>query len=234
MATVEQLWSRLEEMEKEKRFAGESYPQGMCSFPFKLQGQGFFPGGDGLWRGDQQLQEASSGILPTNGMMFVGNDFGTLATYVRLKGFENPPTWKNLKKRVQRAELPERKIFCTNAIVGLRIGGTALEAKEWSRIPGFLDFCREFFVCQVEMMAPRLIVVMGPIARTSVETLIQTMCTHGGDLLTAKIGGHATWLMYSSHPYGDFNLSEQRRDQLAASLKNAWQLSDSPDCGTLR
>jgi hypothetical protein len=75
----------------------------MSPFPFKLLGQGFFPGGDGLWRDDSALDQQSSGVLPIGGIVFLGNDFGTLTTYQKLrsKGFENPPTWRRLKERIR-------------------------------------------------------------------------------------------------------------------------------------
>jgi uracil-DNA glycosylase len=224
-ATVHSLWSKLETMEHEKRFGGQSYPPGMCSFPFRLEGQGFFPGGDGLWRSDHQLDRPLSGVLPRDGLMFVGNDFGTLATYEKLKSFENPPTWKNLKKRVRRAELLESTMFSTNAVMGLRTAGTALDKRSWERMPLFLKFCREFFVYQMETVAPQLVVVLGPVARTSVQALIQGEILQGLDLTVARVGRHTASFLYSSHPYGDFNFSDERKDQDAASLRNAWQVA---------
>jgi len=41
--SIEKLWTRLAEMENEKRFNGAAYPVGMARFPFRLKGQGFFP-----------------------------------------------------------------------------------------------------------------------------------------------------------------------------------------------
>ena len=35
---VSELWTRLGEMEREARFNGRSYPEGMCKFPFRLSG----------------------------------------------------------------------------------------------------------------------------------------------------------------------------------------------------
>jgi hypothetical protein len=102
---VEVLWDKLAEMEGRFSFSDHAYPDGMCAFPFRLQGQGFFPGADGLWRNERELSEPTSGAIPRDGVMFFGNDFGTLQSFCRLrgKGFENPPTWKYLKARVLRA-----------------------------------------------------------------------------------------------------------------------------------
>src|SRR5215469_2237441 len=120
--TVFDLWRRLEQQEDEYRFGWRRYPVGMCSFPFRLTGQGFFPGGDGLWRNESELGAASRGILPQRGTVFVGNDFGTLASFRKLqgRGYENVPTWRHIKARIASAKIPSECTFFTNAIVGLR------------------------------------------------------------------------------------------------------------------
>jgi len=114
---VSELWTRLGEMEREARFNGRSYPEGMCKFPFSLSGQGFFPGGDGLWRQDNDLAATTDGKVANGGILFLGNDFGTLKTYLRLKakGFEKVPTWERIKTRVRAADIPDTKLFFTNA-----------------------------------------------------------------------------------------------------------------------
>lgn len=129
---VEALWNKLEEMERRLSFAGQAYPDGMCAFPFRLKGQGFFPGGDGLWRDEGALSEPTSGALPNDGVMFLGNDFGTLQSFCRLqgRGFENPPTWKHLKARIRRANVPSDRMFCSNVIIGLRNGTGGLGARK--------------------------------------------------------------------------------------------------------
>lgn len=110
---VGQLWAQIELMENQRRFHGLAYPEGQGPFPFKLTGQGFFPSGDGLWREDNELSVESSKKIRREGVMFLGNDFGTLRSYesLRLKGFENPVTWKNLKSRVRRAKIPPNYAF---------------------------------------------------------------------------------------------------------------------------
>ena len=45
VVAVEVLWARLRDMENKRRFQGLAYPSGMSVFPFRLGGQGFFPGG---------------------------------------------------------------------------------------------------------------------------------------------------------------------------------------------
>jgi hypothetical protein len=225
--SVDRLWTRLQEMEAERRFSGEAYPTGMCSFPFKLRGQGFFPGGDGLWRDDAALDQESSGVLPVGGIVFVANDFGTRATYLKLesKGFENPPTWRHLKERIRRANLPKHKAFFTNAIVGLRSerDSKALDVSNWGGEPAFASFCREFLVYQIGALRPRLVVVLGPVARASVESLGAIRKTAG--LPAATFGCHATAIHFASHPYGDLGFTDSRRADEALTLRNAWDRS---------
>jgi hypothetical protein len=50
MHEIEMLRQHIKQLENELRFHGEPYPDGLVAFPGVLQGQGFFPGGDGLWR----------------------------------------------------------------------------------------------------------------------------------------------------------------------------------------
>ena len=98
-AEIQLLWDRINQMEHECLFNGMPYPEGMTAFPDRLTGQGFFPGGDGLWRDDAHLNEASRCAVPIGGIMFLGNDFGTLSSFQQAirRGYENPPTWRNLK-----------------------------------------------------------------------------------------------------------------------------------------
>jgi hypothetical protein len=82
--SVANLWNRLKAMEEEKQLNGQAYPTGMSCFPFRLTGQGFFPDGDGLWRDDAKVAHKSHGMTKANGIMFLGNDFGTCMTYEKL------------------------------------------------------------------------------------------------------------------------------------------------------
>jgi hypothetical protein len=103
---VGELWARIELMESQRRFDAHAYPGGQGPFPFRLAGQGFFPGGDGLWREDSELSVESSKKIRREGIMFLGNDFGTLRSYesLRLKSFENPITWKKSQEQSATSE----------------------------------------------------------------------------------------------------------------------------------
>jgi hypothetical protein len=205
------LWTKLESMEREGRFDGAAYPIGMTKFPFRLKGQGFFPGGDGLWRNEGHLSESSTGNVLQNVVVFLGNDFGTLTSYRKLqaKGFENVPTWRHIKKRALAADLPVGGLFFTNTIIGLREEGTALTKQSWKKMPKFAEFCGEFLRFQLQAVKPRLIVVMGPEAHESFDAFAKSG-------LDGKV-------LYTTHPYADFSLSAARLAADVAILKNAWQ-----------
>lgn len=209
---VRVLWDRLGRMEAERRFDGHEYPSGIVKFPFRLTGQGFFPGGDGLWRNDGDLDSGSDGALPSNGVMFIGNDFGSLKSFKKLKrGFENPLTWRHIKARVIASGISPQSTFFTNAFVGLREEGRALDQKDWENMPIFCDFCTEFLAFQLEQVSPKLIVLMGPKAQTAFDSLISRSPI-----------GKSFRILRTCHPYGDFNFTRERRSKDAMLLAEAW------------
>ena len=213
LPTVSLLWQRLAAIEEEMRFDGAAYPQGMCQFPFRLKGQGFFPGGDGLWRADADCRLEKAGHLSKGGVVFLGNDFGTLKQYRKLaaNGFENPPTWRHIKERVRLAKIPTELTFFTNAIMGLRIEGTALTKKSWQQMPKFARFCGEFLQYQLAVLEPRLTVVMGPDARGAFDAFAKD--------------ANRSRVLYTGHPYADFSLSAERRAADVEALRSAWESS---------
>lgn len=129
----------------------------MASFLGRLTGQGFFPGGDGLWRGDSRIKLNSTSPFPVGGIMFLGNDFGTLQTFDKTlrTGYENVLTWRNLKRRLIAAEISGDVGFYTNAVLGLRTDKKALDYLDWSYHPYFCQFCGDFLRLKLEAMRPR-------------------------------------------------------------------------------
>lgn len=72
------LRARLKSIETALLFDGKAYPDALIPMPFELIGRGFFPGADGLWRGQSALREPSTHPYPFDGIMFVGQDFGSV------------------------------------------------------------------------------------------------------------------------------------------------------------
>src|SRR5262245_33372227 len=91
----------------------ESYPPGVRAIPQPIRGVAFFPGGSGLWTAESQAEPPP---LPVGGVMVLGHDFDSEASYYRTlarrEGEVNGPTWRNLLSLFRRAGLsPERCFF---------------------------------------------------------------------------------------------------------------------------
>jgi hypothetical protein len=94
--------------------------------------------------------------------------------------------------------------------MGLREDGSALGKKSWQSIPGFALFCGEFLRFQLEALAPRLVVVMGPNARESFDAFAK---------------GAFAQVLYTTYPYADFGLSKDRLNDEIQALSKAWRES---------
>jgi hypothetical protein len=238
---VELLWHRIHELENERRFAGKPYPNGMAPFPGRLMGQGLFPGGDGLWREAACIKLSSTSPFPIGGIMFLGNDFGTLQTFEKTlqRGYENPPTWLRLKQRLTAAAIPGEVGFYTNAVLGLRTDKQALADLDLS--PDFCQFCGEFLRFQLATMKPRLLVVFG--VKTNI-TFCSTLAAdvpaialwrkkHLRSMEAAETIQPVEWrgtklvLHLTSHPYSDANKNDATKSEDAHRLKQAWETARS-------
>jgi len=71
-----------------------------------------------------------------------------------------------------------------------------------------------------ETLRPRLLVILGSVALSSLETMGAILKERG--TFKATIGRHTTAIHFSGHPYGDFNFTDQRRPTDALALRNAW------------
>jgi hypothetical protein len=249
--SVETLWQGLATLERERRFGGMPYPEGMSPFPGRLTGQGAFPGGDGCWREDGRLKEPGTGMIRLGGIMFLGNDFGTLSKFLSTlsSGYENPPTWRNLKERLGRAELKgTEKWFFTNAVLGLRTKGRALDAVDRTRYPEFARFCREFLEFQIQTVRPRLVVVLGPKAKDTVcseilEPLVPAIAKWRSKSLSSmdpnetiqrgEWRGTCLTMHLTSHPYSDIgkHKTDALKDEDARRLFKAWETANTGDNG---
>lgn len=242
-AKVEDLWNRISQLEAELRFEGKPYPDGMAPFPGRLTGQGFFPGGDGLWRDDSRIKLSSTSPFPVSGIMFLGNDFGTRQTFEKTlrTGYENVLTWRNLKRRLTAAEIPGEVGFYTNAVLGLRTDKKAVDYLDWSRHPEFCQFCGDFLRFQLEAMKPRLLVVLGQRPKDTVCSTLgaeipDIAAWKSRDLSSMKAAetirvvqwrGMRLVLHVTSHPYSDFAQDGAGKAEIAERLKSAWGIARS-------
>jgi uracil-DNA glycosylase len=147
-------------LERENRFGGAPYPPSLSPFPGVLTGQGFFPGGDGLWHPD--ITKPTDKPFPEHGIMVLGNDFGVLSDFEGCleRGFEDPKTW-NIKATLHRAGVPLSECFFTNAYLGLRRLKPSTGCSPGLLTDGFAKMCADFFDLQVSIQQPRGIICLG-------------------------------------------------------------------------
>ena len=220
---IEVLFERLREMEASKRFNGSSYPSELVPFPRRLVGQGFFPGGNGLWRSDEpaKMRAPSTCQFPENGIMFLGNDFGSVFGFSRLKLHENPPTWRHLRVRLRHANIDGEIGFYTNAFLGLRNDRNALahpiNDKQYDQ------FCGEFLEFQILTQRPKLIVILGERPNTLFRQVVSCNFASVGTVAKASLGSLLTNVITVSHPYSDLNKSDNEKLSEGLILSRAWQ-----------
>ncbi len=219
---IDILRTKLKSMEDLKRFSGSSYPQEYVQFPRILIGQGFFPGGDGLWRDDdiRKMRQPSQYTFPKNGIMFLGNDFGSLVGFAKLKSHENPPTWRNLRRRLIIAKIPGEIGFYTNAYLGLRSDRDALAKALVSSEYEF--FCKEFLEFQISIQSPRLIVVLGDRPSNLLHQVLEYPITTSGEVVLGKMSNFVTTIVTVTHPYSDLNKDATAINKEGLLLQRAW------------
>lgn len=97
--------------------------------------------------------------------MILGHDFhsesGYAASLERGRESENQPTWRNLLKVLRAAEIPLEKCFFTNFYMGLREGEATTGVFPGASDATFRRHCSEFFIEQLDVMRPSLIVTLG-------------------------------------------------------------------------
>jgi len=202
-------------------FEGRAYPDGIVPFPRTLIGQGFFPGGDGLWRDAKRLKQLSPCPFPRSGIMFLGNDFGSLDGFNKLKLHENPPTWRFLRRRIELAGVSGALGFFTNAYLGLRSDRDAL-AHPISN-PRYRDLCAEFLDFQLQCQSPQLVVVLGDRPSELIEHVLGCVSASLGQLICASRSGNRIGILKVSHPYSDLNKTAESIEGEAETLRAAWQ-----------
>jgi uracil-DNA glycosylase len=141
------------------------YPPGVIPIPKQLRSTAFFPGGYGVWCGNSSVEVSSLPSFPFGGIMAVGQDFDCEENYYRTarqpgqnltKGM-----WNEFIKIYSQVGSKLEDTFFTNAYMGLRAG-----SKSTGIFPGSKDFdfknrCKKFFLKQVDIQRPRLIIALG-------------------------------------------------------------------------
>ena len=98
--------------------------------------------------------------------MILGQDFDTKLKYESAKKNESEDissntTWKNLLCLLNEAKISPDNCFFTNAIMGVRNNGSAIGKSPGFKNKIFIEKCQEFFLYQLEMQKPKIILVLG-------------------------------------------------------------------------
>ena len=174
------LHNTLRPMEQQLRAAlqlVQPYPDGVVEVPAVIPGTAFFPGGRGLWREGTDAPE-----FPVGKIMVLGHNFDTEEKYHisfrrGSEDVETNHTWKNLVQLLTSVRIAPKEVFFTNFFMGLiaarkeeeettEIKGKKKKVKNTGEFPGardpeFVQRCQTFFLKQVEVQHPRLILVLG-------------------------------------------------------------------------
>ncbi len=157
-------------------FPDESYPRDLGPVPSLMDGLSFFPAGRGLYQPNGSTQTPT---FPHGGVMVVGRDFGTHGAYVQANAErgerESDPTWNHLLTLLDEAGCDPRSCFFSNAFMGLRKGNQARNVGDTPahRDKKFLAACRDFFIVQLEMMRPRVLLTLGSAVPAFVATKLK-------------------------------------------------------------
>ena len=223
---IEQLRAKIRELEAKGRFNGRAYPEGIELFPKTLVGQGFFPGGDGLWREDEPsaLRSPGRGEFPDRGIMFLGNDFGTLASFTRLKLHENPPTWRFIRKRLMASGISGQLGFFTNAYLGLRADRDALA--EGMQMLEYDQMCDELLAYQVNQQRPKLVVVLGDRPCRLVQSTYSIQQLPKGKVCSISLDSDHLRILAVSHPFSDLRKSPTEIQKEGTILRETWNFAN--------
>ncbi|MEQ1949669.1 MAG: uracil-DNA glycosylase family protein [Bryobacteraceae bacterium] len=125
-----------------------------------IPGTAFFPGGTGLWRGDDPFGELPD-HFPEHSVMFVAHNFDSIRAHdaAKIKGGEARSFfWQTLLAYLECAGVRPQQAFFTNALMGLKAGSAT---GDMPTVPGYEDECRQFLVRQIEIVKPSVIVALG-------------------------------------------------------------------------
>jgi len=160
------------------------YPDGVIPVPEPIKGNAFFPGGNGLWQGQQNELEPNT---PTDGIMVLGHDFHSEEGYTRSlrNGSERltDPTWRNILALFKATNIEPARCFFTNFYMGLRAKGQGATGKFPGRNDAaFVSRCNGFFLDQLSYQQPKVILVLG----TQVPPLLAGLSDQLHPWVTAK------------------------------------------------
>ncbi len=219
-------------------FTEAYFDSGMSPIKHIEQGLGFFPYSNGLLEDNSAVDQ-----FPVNGIMVLGQDFGTEKYVNELNGCPESPalaTWRNLRLILtKKAHLDLKDCFFTNAIMGARVKDEPMVGKsppyKGKYVGGnrFLEKCHDFLRFQVEVQKPKLIICLGKwtlelLNRYAPDTNFNNFSVYNSYAelgantnYNIKIGCHNTKLVLIVHPSTPKRPPTRSLDEDAQIIRNA-------------
>lgn len=157
-----------------------SYPASMKPVAGEIKGRAFFPGGKGTFD--------DTSIISDKPIMVVGQDFDVEANFRKAEaaGQENikkNATWRNLLALLEEVRIAPQSCFFTNAIMGVRVDLPPDSQNKQSNTgdspafkhPDFIKECQQFFLKQLEMQRPKLVLVLGKMPARFLATMVEDL-----------------------------------------------------------
>lgn len=147
---------------RERHHPPGGYPAGVVPVPGPIGGLAFFPGGHGLWNA---RPDAPLPAFPVGGIMVLGHDFHSETGYAKSLALGGEPltlpTWGNMLRLFRTVGVPLDRCFFTNLYMGLRAGSATTGEFPGARDAAFVAHCQAFFLEQLRVQRPSLILTLG-------------------------------------------------------------------------
>lgn len=137
------------------------YPADITPLRGKIGRVSFFPGGKGTYDNSDAISDKD--------IMILGQDWGNISFYSENSHDtiiypEKDATWRYLLAFLGHVKLniDPFKCFFTNAIMGARSNEVKITGRSPAfKYPEFIDACRNFFLMQIQVQQPKVILVLG-------------------------------------------------------------------------
>ncbi|EKD26257.1 MAG: hypothetical protein ACD_79C01298G0002 [uncultured bacterium] len=153
--TIEHLFQQLDEIVT-------AYPATICRMEGMLPGTAFFPGGQGLFIANPEHKPE----FPFGKIMVLGQDFDNATGFrstIQNGDYDelNTPTWRIMLPLLKNVGINLSTCFFTNAIMGVRNAEGNIGTSPAFNSPEFLQQCQDFFIHQLTIQKPKLVIVLG-------------------------------------------------------------------------
>jgi uracil-DNA glycosylase len=179
-----------------------------------MRGRAFFPGGDGVWKKNEDHKLVLP--FPDDPLMFVGQDFdkedyfGQYYEWIDRNNYHEEPTegkesstWRNLLSLLRDTGIQPSTCFYTNLFPGIRIATSSTGTSTAFNHPDFVQQCVKFLDIQIEIVQPSAIVLMGlwPIGAILRQWLPNRESAHYG-----------SWAAIDDNNLGCFSIERMERE----------------------